>query len=51
MLEDQYAKRIPKQNLHFVMGTMAKRKFQFILIGLLRSPLSPEDVTRQHDLF
>ena len=51
MLEDQYANKIPKQNLHFVMGTMKKRKYQFILIGLLRSPLSPADVARQGDLF
>ncbi len=51
MLYEQYAKRIPLQNLHFVMGTMAKRQFQFILIGLLRSPLSPKLLSQQQDLF
>jgi hypothetical protein len=30
-----------RQNLHFIMGNMAKRPWQFIVIGLLRStPLS-----------
>jgi hypothetical protein len=51
MLYEQYANRIPQQNLHFVMGTMAKRPFQFILIGLLRSPLSPKLLNQQQDLF
>jgi hypothetical protein len=49
-LEEQYASRIPKQNLHFIMGNMAKRRWQFILIGLLRSSIDPSEMNRQGDL-
>jgi uncharacterized protein YeaO (DUF488 family) len=39
-------------HLHLIMGTMQKRPWQFIIIGLLRSKeISPEDLSRQPDLF
>jgi hypothetical protein len=50
-VEEQYANRIPQQNLHFVMGTMAKRKWQFILIGLLRTPVESTALEEQGKLF
>lgn len=49
-VNEQYAYRIPEQNLHFVMGTMARRKWQFILIGLLRSPVDPAEIVKQQGL-
>ena len=45
-LYEQYAERLPQQNLHFMLGTMAKRKWQFILIGLLRSPIDPNELAQ-----
>ena len=50
-LYEKYAHQIPQQNLHFIMGTMKKRPWQFILIGLLRSSVEPDDVARQGQLF
>jgi hypothetical protein len=32
------------------MGNMAKRRWQFILIGLLRSSIDPSEMNRQGDL-
>jgi hypothetical protein len=46
-----YGQNIPARNLHFIMGTMAKRPWQFILIGLLRSGIDPEELGKQGDLF
>lgn len=51
MMAQQYGQNIPTRNLHFIMGTMAKRRWQFILIGLLRSALDPEELGKQGDLF
>lgn len=49
---EMYQDVIPTHNLHLIMGTMQKRPWQFIIIGLLRSKgISPEDLTRQPDLF
>lgn len=47
VLAEEYEERIPAQNLHFVMGTMQAHIRQFIIIGVLRSPVSPEDALRQ----
>jgi hypothetical protein len=47
MLRQEYEERIPQRNLHFVMGTMKAHPRQFIIIGLLRSSISPEDAMRQ----
>lgn len=47
VLRQEYEERIPVRNLHFVMGTMHAHPRQFIIIGLLRSPISPEDAQRQ----
>lgn len=47
MLRQEYEERIPQRNLHFVMGTMKAHPRQFIIIGLLRSAISPEDAMRQ----
>lgn len=51
MMTQEYGQNIPTRNLHFIMGTMAKRRWQFILIGLLRSGLDPEELRKQGDLF
>ena len=46
-----YQESIPTRNLHFIMGTMASRRKTFIVIGLLRSGVDPEDIGRQEVLF
>ena len=46
----QYGQAMPKQNLHFIMGNMAKRPRQFIIIGLLRSGLDPVELAKQGSL-
>jgi hypothetical protein len=51
MMEQEYGDRIPERNLHFIMGTMKARPFVFIIIGLLRSPIDPADLSRQGGLF
>jgi hypothetical protein len=50
-MEEAYGRRMPEQNLHFIMGTMQKRPWQFISIGLLRSKFDPEVLERQVRLF
>lgn len=50
-LEHVYGTQLPTQNLHFVLGTMKAHPRQFIIIGLLRSSVSPEAATRQDTLF
>lgn len=50
MMHDQYQNRMPGSNLHFVMGTMKAHPRQFIIIGLLRSTISPSDASRQPSL-
>jgi hypothetical protein len=37
MMVQEYGQNIPTRNLHFIIGNMAKRQWQFIVIGLLRS--------------
>lgn len=49
-LTEQYQEVLPSQNLHLVMGTMKAHPRQFIIIGLLRSKFSPDDVLRQGQL-
>jgi hypothetical protein len=51
MMTLEYGENIPRQNLHFIMGNMAKRQWQFIVIGLLRSGLDPGELARQGSLF
>jgi hypothetical protein len=51
MLAQEYGENIPKRNLHFIMGNMAKRQWMFIVIGLLRSGLDPDELSRQGKLF
>lgn len=51
MLHQEYGERMPKHNLHFILGTMKAHPQTFIIIGLLRSPLSPDDLERQPELF
>ena len=46
-----YQESIPTRNLHFIMGTMASHRKTFIVIGLLRSGVDPEDIGRQEVLF
>lgn len=51
MMAQEYGQNIPTRNLHFIMGNMAKRPWQFIVIGLLRSGLNPQELARQGSLF
>jgi hypothetical protein len=46
-----YQDDIPTRNLHFIMGTMAAHPRTFIVIGLLRSGVDPEELGRQGELF
>ncbi|NUZ08936.1 hypothetical protein [Piscinibacter koreensis] len=50
VLSEEYGQNIPKRNLHLVMGTMKAHPRQFIVIGLLRSPVSPDEASKQHAL-
>lgn len=50
MMAQEYGENIPARNLHFIMGNMAKRPWQFIVIGLLRSGLDPAELARQGQL-
>jgi len=51
MMGDYYERRAPKMNLHLIMGTMHKRPWQFIIIGVLRTTADLEQVDAQSDLF
>ena len=51
MMTQEYQENIPQHNLHFIMGNMAKRQHIFILIGMLRTQLSPDDLDKQRELF
>ena len=51
MMQQEYQENIPKHNLHFVMGTMKAHPQTFIVIGLLRSKLNPQELDRQGALF
>jgi hypothetical protein len=51
MMAQEYGQNIPARNLHFIMGNMAKRPWQFIIIGLLRSGLDPAELAKQGALF
>jgi hypothetical protein len=46
-----YQESIPTRNLHFILGTMAAHPRTFIVIGLLRSGVDPEELARQGELF
>jgi len=46
-----YQDEIPTRNLHFILGTMAVHPKTFIVIGLLRSGIDPEEMGRQAELF
>jgi hypothetical protein len=46
-----YGETIPARNLHFIMGTTAAHPRTFIVIGLLRSGLDPQELAKQGSLF
>jgi hypothetical protein len=50
-LVEMYQNTIPGQNLHFILVTMKAHPTTFIVIGLLRTPVAPQDLERQGDLF
>lgn len=50
MMQQAFGEQIPQRNLHFIMGTMASHPKTFIVIGLLRSGLDPEEVSKQGTL-
>ena len=50
-MKQAYQENIPTHNLHFIMGTMASHPKTFIVIGLLRSGVDPDDLDRQDELF
>ncbi|MCB1863685.1 MAG: hypothetical protein KDI47_18435, partial [Gammaproteobacteria bacterium] len=47
MMQQEYQENIPKHNLHFIMGTMKAHPQTFIVIGLLRSTIDPQELDRQ----
>jgi len=49
-LKRMYGQTIPAGNLHLIMGTMAAHPRTFIIIGLLRSTLDPEELAKQGTL-
>ncbi len=51
MLEQEYGERIPTRHPHFIMGTMKLHPRTFILIGLLRTGVDPEELAKQGSLF
>jgi len=51
MMVDYYERRAPKMNLHLIMGTMNKRPWQFIIIGVLRTTADLDQVDAQQNLF
>lgn len=51
MLAQEYGENIPRDNPHFIMGTMKRRPHQFLLIGILRSQLDPQELAKQTSLF
>lgn len=50
-MKQEYQENIPKNNLHFIMGTMKVHPQTFIVIGLLRSSINPKELDAQHELF
>jgi hypothetical protein len=50
MLAKEYGENIPRDNPHFIMGTMKRRPHQFLLIGILRSQLDPQELAKQMPL-
>lgn len=51
MMTQEYQENIPTRNLHFIMGTMKAHPQTFILIGLLRTGLDPEELDKQGQFF
>ncbi len=51
MMHQEYGDRIPQQNLHLIFGNQHKRPWQFIVIGVLRSTLDPDELDKQGGLF
>jgi len=51
MLEQEYGTRIPTRHPHFIMGTMKLHPRNFILIGVLRTGLDPNELVKQGSLF
>jgi len=50
-MKHAYQENIPTRNLHFIMGTMASHPKTFIVIGMLRSGVDPEELLRQQEMF
>jgi hypothetical protein len=50
-LVKMYQETIPSQNVHFIMGTIQQRPWQFIIIGLLRTGVDIDAVDAQQVLF
>jgi hypothetical protein len=51
MLNQEYGTNIPTRHPHFIMGTMKLHSRNFILIGVLRTGLDPEELGKQGQLF
>ncbi|HZT02384.1 MAG TPA: hypothetical protein VFA39_09000 [Steroidobacteraceae bacterium] len=50
VLEALKARALAAGNLHFIVGTMAAHPRTFIIIGLLRSTLDPDELAKQGTL-
>lgn len=51
MMQQEYGQNIPTRNPHFIMGTMKAHPQTFIIIGILRSSIDPEELDKQGGLF
>jgi hypothetical protein len=51
MMAGFYQEKAPARNLHLIMGTMQKRMYQFICIGVLRTSADLGHIADQGDLF
>jgi hypothetical protein len=38
MIRQRYERELPKRDLHFVVGNLAKRRRTFMIVGLVRPP-------------
>jgi hypothetical protein len=50
-MTQKYQGEFPRRNMHFILGTMAAHPRTFIVIGLLRSGVDPDELSRQGELF
>lgn len=50
-MRNVYETTFTERNLHIVLGTMQKRPYQFIIIGIIRSTTDPDEAKAQQVMF